>query len=96
MNLKQFNYENVVSYKDTLISNKEKMIEAFNKYQSESSRIDTNWMGSSANVSKEEMERLTSQYNGFLAKVEDFITVLSNSEQEFISTEQENAARYNS
>ena len=93
--VKQFNYENVVSFKDVLISNRNKMEDSFGKYQGELNRLDSNWEGMSGNVSKEEMSRLFTQYNGFLSKVNDFITVLSDSEESFATTENQNVSRYN-
>lgn len=93
--VKQFNYNNVVNYKNNLITNRDQMNDLFQKYNNELTKMDASWMGQSASVSKEDMAYLIQQYNGFLNKVNDFITVLSNSETTFIETEKQTISTYN-
>lgn len=91
---KQYNYSNVSTYRQTLESNRNKMEDLFRKYQGELSNIETNWIGSSGSVSQSNMQELIQKYNGFLDKVNSFITILSAAEREFIDTESQNISTY--
>ena len=93
--IKQFNYNNVTSYKDILETNRNRMDELFRKYQGELQNVESNWMGQSGRVSQEDMQKLINDYNGFLNKVNDFITVLAASQNSFVETENQNISTYN-
>ena len=92
---KVFNYENVTSSRNRLVSNRDTMNDLFNKYQTELQKIDAAWMGQSGNASKEEMNYLIGKYNGFLSKVNDFILQLEQAQTTFIEAESTNSTRYN-
>ena len=91
---KQFNYSNVSSYRQELASNKNRMIELFNKYGNELNRIDEVWLGSSGIASTNQMQTLRELYNGFLTKVNEFENALQHAENTFISGEGEAASIY--
>ena len=93
--IKQFNYSNVSNYKNTLITNRDKMDELFNKYKGELSNLEGSWIGQSGNISRDDMQYLMQMYNGFLNKVNDFISTLSNTEATFADTEKQNMSTYN-
>ena len=94
--IKQFNYNNVVNYKNTLITNRDQMDDLFNKYKTELTNLESSWMGQSGSISRDDMNYLIQQYYGFLNKVNDFITTLSNTETTFSDTEKQNMSTYNS
>lgn len=92
--IKQFNYQNVESYRGSLEQNRNKMNDLYNKYKTELTNIETNWMGQSGRVSQSDMQELITSYNGFLNKVDSFINMLAESQRRFVETENENAATY--
>ena len=92
--IKQFNYNNVSSYREELASNKNRMMELFNKYSNELNRIDEVWVGSSGTASTNQMQTLRELYNGFLNKVNEFENALQHAENTFISGESEASSIY--
>ena len=92
--IKQFNYNNVTNYKEILIANRNKMDELVNNYKKELNNMESNWMGQSGRVSREDMQKLINDYNGFLNKVNDFIEILTVSQNSFVDSEQQNMSSY--
>ena len=92
--IKQFNYNNVSSLRQELASNKNRMMELFNKYSNELNRLDEVWLGSSGTASTNQMQTLRELYNGFLNKVNEFEIALQHAENTFISGEGEAASIY--
>lgn len=92
--IKQFNFKNVENYRQILESNRNQMDELFRKYQGELTNMESNWIGKSGMVSQSDMQELIKSYNGFLNKVNSFITMLSESERGFIDNEMENISTY--
>lgn len=91
---KQYNYANVSNYREKLQSNKTSMIELFNKYSNEIPRLDDIWKGSSGTASANEMQSLRQLYNGFINKVDEFISTLQLAENSFLTTERESSSQY--
>ncbi len=93
--IKQFNYQNVVNSKQSLITNRDTMEELFGRYKNELTNLETNWLGQSGNVSREDMNNLIVKYNEFVGKVNSFITLLGNAEVGFSDQEKESISTYN-
>ena len=93
--IKQFNFKNVENYRQILESNRNQMDELFRKYQGELTNMESNWIGKSGMVSQSDMQELIKSYNGFLNKVNSFITLLGNAEVGFSDQEKESIATYN-
>lgn len=92
---KQYNYNNVINYKNTLINNKDQMVDLFEKYKNELTNIEGSWQGQSGSVSVDDMNKLIADYNGFLNKVNEFINTLTLAESTFADTEKQTMSTYN-
>lgn len=92
---KQYNYSNVVNYKNALINNKDQMVDLFEKYKNELTNIESSWQGQSGSVSRDDMNRLIADYNGFINKVNEFISNLTLAENTFTEAEKQSMSTYN-
>lgn len=92
-NLK-FNYNNIVTTRDVIISNKEVMVTEFENYKKKLVDLNGAWQGDAFGVSEAEFMLHIEKFNGFVQQVEQFIQDLNYAEQTELSEEKRASAGY--
>lgn len=88
----QYNYNNVITYRDSLRSNKQVIETEFNNYQNNLMNLEDSWKGDSGIVSQSQMEDYRNKYNLFLQDVQNFINELDLASRTFEERESRDIA----